>query len=87
MDGYRGKDGRANKISDQQFDALVERTALRAVELLSNNDEFVMRCSNRTLGKIKEQIGDGVVSRVAWAVGVGLVLFLGWLIKRGHIPI
>ena len=75
--GRGSEDRRKFHLSDEQIEAI----ARRAAELAAKP------AADIALEKVYSEVGKGVVRRIAWAVGIGALMLLGWLIKKGHIPL
>ena len=50
-------------------------------------EAIAARAAEIALDAIYSDVGKGVVKRVAWAIGLGVVMLFGYLVKRGHIPL
>ena len=49
-------------------------------------EAIATRAAEIALDKVYSDVGKGVVRRFAWAVGIGFAIFIGYLIRKGHLP-
>jgi hypothetical protein len=48
-------------------------------------DELAEKAAKKALNLVYQEVGRGVVRKVAWALGVSILGFLGWLGTKGLI--